>query len=212
MNIVLRPERAEDHRRVEEVTREAFWNVYQPGCEEHLLVHKFRNAAQFIAPLDYVAIVDGKIVGNIIYLEAAIDGADGHAHKIAVFGPVSVLPEYQGKGVGGRLITHTMQLAGEMGYKAVIIYGFPDYYGRFGFKASKEFGITNGEGKFPAAMLVRELYEGSLTGISGSYNEGDLYINAPDESEEFDKGFPPREKVSGTKSQAKLLEMVDKFL
>lgn len=212
MNITLRPEREEDRRRVEEVTREAFWNVYRPGCDEHFLVHNLRGTGQFLASLDYVAVLDGEIVGNIIYVETRVDGADGAAHRFAAFGPVSVLPEHQGKGIGGKLIRHTMQLARDMGYKAVIIYGDPDYYCRHGFRVSKEFGITDGEARFPAAMLVRELYEGVLRGIAGSYREGDIYTRDPEALEAFDRSFPPKEQIAGTKSQKRFLELVGKVL
>ena len=95
MEIKLRLEEEKDYRQVEEVTREAFWNVYAPGCDDHLLVHKLRENPQFIKALDYVATHDDKIVGHIIYVESKIIANDGTEHKTAAFGPISVLPEYQ---------------------------------------------------------------------------------------------------------------------
>ncbi len=212
MGIGLRLEDKKDHRRVEEVTREAFWNVYAPGCEEHMIVRNLRKTGQFIPALDFVAFEGRKIVGHIIYVETKITGKDGVEHKVAAFGPVSVLPGYQGKGIGSRLILHTARLAGEMGYRAILIYGDPEYYKRFGFRASKEFGITNREGKYPAALLALELYHGALKGLEGVYDEGDIYSLNKAELEEFEKGFPPKEKKSATESQERFLEMVDKFL
>ncbi len=211
MEIILRPEKEKDYRRVEEVTREAFWNVYAPGCDEHLLVHNLRSADRFIKSLDFVAIHGGEIVGNIIYVEAKITGRDGKEHPVAAFGPVSVLPEYQGRGVGSRLITHTAQLAREMGYRAILIYGDPEYYKRFGFKPSKAYRITNPDGRYPAALLVWELYPGALTGIEGTYDEGDIYVMDHDAVAAFDSGFPPKEKAH-SKTQDRFLELVDKFL
>lgn len=211
MEIKLRLEEEKDYRRVEEVTREAFWNVYALGCDEHLLVHNLRKAKQFIKALDFVATHDDKIVGNIVYVEAKITSKDGKGHRVVAFGPVSVLPEYQGRGIGGKLINHTTQLAKEMGYKAVLIYGDPEYYKRFGFKESKEYKITNQDKKYPAALLVMKLYSNALKGIEGIYDEGGIYTIAPEEFAEFDKGFPEKEKKF-TKTQERFLEMVNKFI
>ncbi len=211
MEIKLRPEEEKDYRRVEEVTREAFWNVYSPGCSDHLLVHNLRRKKQFIKALDFVAVHDDQIVGNIVYVEGKITGNDGKEHKVAAFGPVSVLPEYQSKGIGGKLITHTAQLAKEMGYPAILIYGEPEYYKRFGFKLSKEYRITNQDKKYPAAMQVWELYPGALEGIEGIYDEGDIYGVTEEELNEFEKEFPEKEKKH-TKTQDRFLELVDKFI
>ena len=67
MEVLIRNEREEDARAVEEVTREAFWNLYVPGCSEHYIVHTLRKHKDFIRELDYIAIVDGRVVGNIMY-------------------------------------------------------------------------------------------------------------------------------------------------
>jgi predicted N-acetyltransferase YhbS len=88
-----------------------------------------------------VAIYDNKIVGNIVYVESKTIN-NGTEHTILTFGPLSVLPEYQNKGIGGKLINHTIKLSKEMGYKAIIIYGDPEYYKRFGFKESKVYCLS----------------------------------------------------------------------
>jgi predicted N-acetyltransferase YhbS len=157
MEIKLRLEEEKDYKIVGNLTREAFWNVHFPGCDEHLLIHNLRKADEFIEKLDFVAIYDNKIVGNIVYVESKIIN-NGKEHTILTFGPLSILPEYQNNGIGGKLINHTIKLSKEMGYKAIIIYGDPEYYQRFGFKESKEYNITNKDKKFPAALLVFELY------------------------------------------------------
>ena len=98
-----------------------------------------------------------------------------------------------------------------MGYKAIIIYGDPEYYKRFGFRESKVFNITNAEGKFPAALLVLELYEKALDGISGTFSEGKAYGTDEKELEEFEKRFAKKEKRK-TKSQERFNELSNKFL
>lgn len=211
MQIKLRLEEEKDYKRVEEVTREAFWNVYSPGCTEHLIIHNLRERKQFIKALDFVATLDDEIVGNIVYAETKITDSNAHEHKVLTFGPVSILPEYQGKGIGSKLITHTIEVAKEMGYKAILIYGDPEYYQRFGFRVSKEYKITNGNKKYPAALQVLELYPDALKGIEGIYNEGSIYDADTDELNEFEKGFPEKEKAF-TKTQERFLEMVNKFL
>ena len=210
MNITLRPEAEQDHRTVEELTREAFWNVHLPGCEEHLLVRHLRNAAEFVQALDFVAICDNVITGNIMYAESKIIDSNT-AHTVLTFGPVSVLPQYQNRGIGTALIEHTQKLAAGLGYRAIIIYGDPEYYKRFGFRASKEFRITNGEGKYPAALLALELYPGALADIQGKFDEGKAYHIDPQELEEFEKGFAKKEKLAA-KSQERFAVLSQSYL
>jgi predicted N-acetyltransferase YhbS len=210
MEIKLRIEEEKDYKIVENLTREAFWNVHFPGCDEHLLIHNLRKANEFIERLDFVAIYDNKIVGNIVYVETKIIN-NGKEHTILTFGPLSVLPEYQNKGIGGKLINHTIKLSKEMGYKAIIIYGDPEYYKRFGFKESKKYNITNKDKKFPAALLVLELYSDALDGINGVFDEGKIYYTDKNELEEFEKEFDEKEK-SITKSQERFMEIANKYL
>ena len=210
MKIILRNEEENDYNIVEELTREAFWNVYVPGCDEHLLIHNLRKAKEFISALDIVAVLDNQIVGNIVYAEAKVFDADKE-HIVLTFGPLSVLPAYQNKGIGAQLIEYTIQLAKEMRYKAIIIYGDPDYYKRFGFKASKEYNITNKEKKYPVSLLVLELYQSALNEIRGIFDEGKVYEIDQKEFKEFEKRFPPKEKLI-TNTQNKFKEIIKSYL
>lgn len=195
MKIIIRPEEEKDHRIVEELTREAFWNLYIPGCNEHLLVHKLRQHDDFIAELDFVAVKDGTIAGNIMYSRSYILLPDGKKYDTVTFGPVSVLPEMQNQGIGSALIKHSLKEAASRGYKAVIIYGYPQYYEKFGFKSAKSFNITNTEGEYPAAHLILELEKDALKGISGKSFETNVFAGlGEEETEEFDKSFKPKEK------------------
>jgi len=193
MDVELRLEEEADWGIVEELTREAFWNLHVPGCDEHLLLRNLRKAKEFVKGLDFVAAVGGKIVGNIVYVKTKV--VDGEReHVVLTFGPLSVLPEYQNMGIGAKLIERTKSLAREMGYRAILIYGHPEYYARFGFRPSKDFGIANEEGRYPAALQALELYAGALVGISGRFDEGELYSVDARELAEFEKGFVPKEK------------------
>jgi len=210
MEITLRLEEEKDFAIVEDLTREAFWNVYCPGADEHLLAHNLRKTDVFIKELDFVAIDNDKIIGNIMYAKATIKNNDLE-YTVLTFGPISVLPEYQNKGIGGKLINHTIKLSKEMGYKAIIIYGASEYYKKFGFKVSKEYKITNKDKKFPAALLVLELYPNALNGIEGIFDEGKAYEIDKNEAKEFDRKFIAKEK-GYSKSQERFKEVVNKYL
>jgi predicted N-acetyltransferase YhbS len=194
MDILLRLEEEKDYSAVETLTREAFWNVYKPGCDEHLLIHNLRIAKEFIRELDYVAIFNDEIVGNIVYAKAKIIDSNKE-YNVLTFGPVSVLPVYQKKGIGKKLIEHTITKSGELGFGALIIYGNPKYYERFGFRNSKEFKITDMKGNYNEALLALELYPKALENINGKFYEGEAYKVDKNELEIFEKNFPYKEKL-----------------
>ncbi len=194
MNINIRLEVEKDYEEVENLTREAFWDMYQPGCDEHLLAHKLRNVSAFIPELDFVAELDGQIVGNILYSKAIITSEKGEEHEVVTFGPLSVLPSHQKTGIGSKLIKYTIELAKAMGYKAVVIFGNPAYYHRFGFVNAEEFHITTSDGGNFDAFMVLELFEGALRGISGRFHEDAVFQIDNAELEDFEKKFPYKEK------------------
>lgn len=194
MDFIIRHETERDYREAEHVAREAFWNFHTPGCDEHYLLHTMRTHPDYLADLSFVAEQDGKIIGGIYYAKSFIVDAQDNRHDILTFGPLCVLPEYQNRGVGKRLIEHTCTLAAQKGHRAIIIYGSPANYCRRGFVGSKKYGITNAEGEYPYALLVLQLYPGALDGISGVFHEGDAYQFNPSDAAEYDKHFPHKEK------------------
>jgi len=210
MDIELRLEEEKDYFIVENITREAFWNHHVPGCDEHLLIHNLRKTNEFIKELDFVATNNNKIIGNIVYVKAKIINNDME-YTVLTFGPISVLPEYQNNRIGSKLINHTVKLSKEMGYKGIIIYGDPEYYKRFGFKESKQYKITNKEKKYPAALLVLELYPNALNGIEGIFDEGKAYEVDSNEMDEFDKNFIKKEK-GYSKTQDRFNEISGKYI
>ena len=102
----IRKESKKDYFEVENVTREAFWNVYRPGCFEHFVIHKLRADEDFVKELDYIIEEDGKIISNIVYALGRIKKDNGKVEKVLIFGPVSVLPDYQKKGYGKKLMEY----------------------------------------------------------------------------------------------------------
>lgn len=206
MDLILRNETSADYRVVEELTREAFWNVNVPGCDEHYLMHILRDSADFIPALDIVALSGNRVVGNIAYTRSAVLRGDAVACETVTFGPLSVLPQFQRQGVGGALIRHTLALAGKMGFGAVVILGDPAYYSRFGFEAAEKYGIMF-ENKFAAALQVYELRPGALESVSGVFRDSPAFHYDQAAAEAFDKTFPKKEKLV-TPSQARFQEVL----
>lgn len=204
----IRLERAEDYRAVEYLTREAFWNHHVPGCDEHYLAHVLRKSDCFVPELDFVAVRDGEILGNIMYTRAKVLCDTGEIVPALSFGPLSVLPRWQGKGVGSALVRHSLKRAGALGYAAVLIYGDPAYYSRLGFLAAETFGIGTADDQYADALQALELVPGALRGKSGRFAEDHAYEVDEAASAEFDKAFPPKEKQEGLPSQLKFLQHV----
>lgn len=114
-NANIRNEKKNDYRIVEELTRDAFWNLYIPGCNEHYLVYMIRSHKDFVPELEFVAEVNGKIVGNIIYTKSKLVDKSGIEKDILTFGPISIHPEYQRKGIGKALLNYSFSKAWQLG-------------------------------------------------------------------------------------------------
>lgn len=156
------------------------------------MLHILRDSASFIREFDTVAVLDGEIVGNIVYTKAAILGDDGNLREVLSFGPVSVPPALWAKGIGSTLIRHTLARAKELGYGAVLIYGDPEYYQRFGFVPAEAFGIGSADNLYMYALQALELREGALEGCPGRFVEDALFHIDEAAAAEFDKSFPQK--------------------
>jgi len=200
-NIRLRYEQPSDYKFVEELTREAFWNRYMPGCDEHYLLHILRERDCFIPGLDMVAEHRRKIVGNIVYSKAKLLCDNGETREVLTFGPISVLPSCQRKGIGTLLIEHTKVLAGKMGYKAILIYGDPDYYSRFGFIKAERYKIGTPDNMYVDALQALELFPGALYGCAGRFQVDPVFSIDAAAAEEFDKQFEHKERRDDLPSQ-----------
>ena len=192
--IAIRKEREADYQAVEELTRRAFYNMYIPGCVEHYLVHIMRGHEDFIPELDFVLELDGRIIGNIMYTKARLADEAGEEKEILTFGPVSVAPEHQRKGYGRRLIEHSFEKAKEMGYDVIVIFGSPANYVSRGFRSCRKCGVCLEGGKYPAAMMVKELTPGVLEGHTWIYQDSPVMAISEEAALAYDDTLEKKER------------------
>ena len=197
-NMTIRLETEKDYKAVENLTREAFWNVYKPGADEHYYVHKMRTHPDFIPELAFVMEKDGRIIGNIMYTKAWLEDANGYRKEIVSLGPICVAPAYQRQKLGKMLMEHSFQQARRMGYDVNIILGNPANYVGSGFVSCKKKNVCFViDGNFPTALLVRELVPGALDGRRWMYIPSTAADCCQDTAavEAFDATFLPKEKA-----------------
>ncbi|MBQ9371587.1 MAG: N-acetyltransferase [Thermoguttaceae bacterium] len=200
-NIVIRRETESDYRAVENLVREAFWNVYRPGCLEHYVLHKFRTDNDFVQELDFIMEKDGRIIGQNVFVRATIQSDDGRKIPMMAMGPICVAPEFQRCGYGKLLLDYSLEQATSFGCGALCFEGNINFYGKSGFTYASLFGIRyhdlpkDADASF---FLCKELQPGYLSGVTGEYTPPQGYFVAdrnPEEFEAFDALFPPKEKL-----------------
>lgn len=197
-NIIIRNEEEKDYRATENLTREAFWNVYRPGCTEHYVLHCLRKDKAFVPELDFVMELNGETIGQVIYVRSEIDADDGRKIPVMTFGPISVAPEFKRKGYGKMLLDYSMEKAKEKGVGALLITGNIDFYGKSGFVPALTKNIRYFDDPTAEYFLVKELIDGFLNGIEGSYKDPEGYFVCEKNPEDFDKfeaTFPHKEKL-----------------
>ena len=195
---LIRLERKEDYSAVENMVREAFWNVYRPGCLEHYALNCLRNDKDFVSELDFVIEKAGGIIGQNIFVKANIKADDGRNIPILTMGPICITPKFKRKGYGKILLDYSIEKATELGFGAVCIEGNIDFYGKSGFTYASEYGIRyHGlpEDADASFFLCKELIPGYLNGVTGEYTTPTGYLIDEAEAEEFDKQFPYKEKL-----------------
>lgn len=174
IKFTIRQENENDYETVENVTREAFWNVYKPGCDEHYFIHMMRSHEDFVSELAFVLEVDGEIVGNVMYSKSILTAEDGETREILSMGPICVLPRYQRRGGSRMLLEHSFAKAIELGYTAVVNFGNPGNYVGRGYVSCKRKNVSMGDGVFPTALLVKELIPDTLGDKSWSFIPSDI--------------------------------------
>ncbi|WP_173383236.1 GNAT family N-acetyltransferase [Fibrobacter succinogenes] len=194
----IRTEQPCDFKAIENLTREAFWNVYRPGCTEHYVLHCYRESPDFVPELSLILEVEGEIVGHVMYAWSHIDADDGRKIKMMTFGPINIRPDFKRKGYGKILLDHSMELAKKMEGGCLLIVGNIDFYGKSSFVSALTKGIRYADDPEATYFLCKELDDGFLDGITGSYHDPEGYFVAdqnPEAFDRFDAEFPPKEKL-----------------
>ena len=197
-NYIIRLERKDEHREVENLVRESFWNVYRPGCLEHYVLNQLRHDPAFVPELDFVMELNGELIGQNVFMKAVIKADDGRDVPILTMGPICIANERKRKGYGKILLDYSLEQAAALGYGAVCFEGNIDFYGKSGFTYASEYGIRyHGlpEGADAAFFLCKELIPGYLDNITGEYSTPQGYFVDEAEAEAFDKQFPYKEKL-----------------
>ena len=194
----IRLEEKKDYRAVENLVRESFWNVYRPGGSEHYVIHVLRDDPAFIPELDFVMEQDGKLIGQNMFMKTVIEADDGSSKDVLTMGPIGIIPELKRKGYGKALLDYSLEKAAKMGFGAVLFEGNIDFYGKCGFTFAREFGIRYHdlpEGEDDSFFLCKELIPGYLADVTGVYQTPKGYYVKDEDVDEFDKNFPPKEKL-----------------
>ena len=200
-NVVIRQERTEDEAVVENLVREAFWNVYRPGCQEHYVLHRLRASPNFVRELAFVMEADGQIVGQNVFVRAAIRLDGGGSLPILTMGPICIRHDLQRKGYGKRLLDHSLAQAAALGFGAVCFEGDIAFYGKSGFVVAATKGIRyHGlpDGADASFFLCRELTPGYLDGVRGEYATPQEYFVCEQDPKGFaayEAQFPVKEKL-----------------
>ena len=196
-NLTIRLETEKDYRTVENLTREAFWNVYVPGASEHYFVHMMRSHPDFIPELAFVLEKDGEIVGNIMYTKSMLVDEAGNRKQVVSVGPICVAPEYKRQGFSRILIGHSFEKAREMGFDTVVNFGNPANYVGRGFVSFRKKNVCLGKGSYPTALLVCELVPNALEGKCWQFvpSDADACCENVAAVEAFDATFPHKQKA-----------------
>lgn len=197
-DIIIRSETTKDHRAVEELIRESFWNVYCPGCREHYLIHVLRDAPAFVKELNFVMEIDGRIIGQNVFVKTIIEADDGRVIPVLTMGPICITPNLKRHGYGKILLDYSLEEAEKKGFGAVLFEGNIAFYGKSGFDYSRNFGIRYNDLSSDADtsfFLCKELIPGYLDGITGAYRTPEIYYVDDSAVGEYDKSFPPKKKL-----------------
>ena len=194
----IRFENKEDHREVEELIRDSFWNVYRPGCSEHYVMHVLRDDPAFVKELDFVMEKDGRIIGQNMFMRTVIEADDGRTVDVLTMGPICIANDLKRQGYGKILLDYSIGKAAALGYGAVLFEGNIQFYGKSGFDYARNFGIRYHdlpEDADSSFFLCKELISGYLDDVTGVYQTPKGYYVDEAETEAFDKSFPPKEKL-----------------
>ena len=194
MEILIRKTTTNDFLITENITRETFWNLFKSGCDEHLVLHNLRKGSSYLPNFDMVAIFENRIIGHITTTKAKVVDTQNNEHQVLCVGPISVLTEFQKKGIGGKLLNESITIAKELGFAGMILFGDPGFYRRFGFVNAQKYGITTKEGSNFEPFMALELHPDALSAVNGKFYEDKAFETDEEELNAFEKLFPKKEK------------------
>ena len=199
--MIIRLEQPQDWREVENLTREAFWNVYRPGCTEHFVLNQYRTGPDFIPELDFVMEEDGNIIGHVMFSKAEIVLDDGTTFPSWTFGPISIHPDYKRNGNGLKLLNYALEKAKAMGIGLLCMEGNIDFYRHAGFDLASKMKIHYHDEPRDSEVpyfLAQELIPGYWGGREGTYSPPKGYFVAdenPEAFEAYEATFPKKAKM-----------------
>ena len=186
-DVIIRSEKKAEYRKVENLVRESFWNVYKPGCSEHYVLHVLRDDPAFVKELDFVMERDGRLIGQNVFMRTVINSDDGRDIPVLTMGPICIAPELKRRGYGKMLLDYSLEKAAEMGFGAVLFEGNIDFYGKSDHDLPED-----ADDSF---FLCKELKPGYLDEVTGVYQTPQGYYVDDADVDEFDKEFPPKQKL-----------------
>lgn len=139
--MIIRKETEEDIETIYEIIESAFANQEFSNQEEVELVKNLRKTDLFIPELSLVAEEENKLIGQILFTKMEFE-MDNRKEFILILAPVSVIPEYQNKGIGSKLIKKGHEIAKQLNYKGILVVGHEEYYPKFGYKSIANYEIT----------------------------------------------------------------------
>lgn len=160
--MIIRQEEERDYNKVYELVEAAFKEAEHTDGREQDLVERLRKAPSFVKELSLVAEVEDKLVGHILFSEVKVDD-----FTLLALAPVSVLPEYKNKGIGKELISRGHEVARELGYKGIVLLGYPEYYSKFGYITSTKYDIKSSFEVPDEFFMAIQLEDGSLDLVDG---------------------------------------------
>ncbi|KAF2330350.1 GNAT family N-acetyltransferase [Flavobacterium ginsenosidimutans] len=167
MEVTLRQENKNDFESVFQLIEKAFEKEEHSDHKEQFLVERLRKSDAFIPELSVVAESDNRIVGHILFTRLKIIN-DKDVFNCLSLAPVSVLPDFQRKGIGSKLILYGHEVAKKLGYKFVILLGHQDYYPRFGYELCEKYNIKMPFDVPSENCMVFALIKDGLHNVSGN--------------------------------------------
>ncbi|MBR4170967.1 MAG: N-acetyltransferase [Kiritimatiellae bacterium] len=198
-HLTIRQEEPGDYRATENLVRESFWNVYRPGCLEHFVLHEFRTRPEFCADLDLVLVRDDELIGQVMYVKNSLRTSSQTELPILTMGPICIHPNYQRQGYGKILLDRSLDLAAETDAVGVFMEGNINFYGKSGFVVASTLGVhymdepTDDPVPYFLGKILKENAWQKDTEVRYRVPAG--YFVDEKQAEEFDRQFPPKERL-----------------